>query len=79
MAVDHYLGNPLLKKANTTQEFTEQQVVEFSKCIDDPIYFAKNYISFIITDLTYANYPDSRVSQLLLYLICCIMLFLMIM
>ncbi len=50
MAVDHYLGNPLLKKANTTQEFTEQQVVEFSKCIDDPIYFAKNYINIVTLD-----------------------------
>ena len=37
MAVDHYLGNPLLKKANTTQEFTEEQVLEFSRCIYDPI------------------------------------------
>ena len=44
MAVDHYLGNPLLKKANTTQEFTEEQVLEFAKCIDDPVYFAMNYI-----------------------------------
>ena len=50
MAVDHYLGNPLLKKANTTQEFTEKQVVEFSRCIDDPIYFAKNYINIVTLD-----------------------------
>tara|TARA_A100001037_G_scaffold157014_1_gene141498 strand:+ start:161 stop:1807 length:1647 start_codon:yes stop_codon:yes gene_type:complete len=50
MAVDHYLGNPLLKKANTTQEFTEEQVLEFSRCIDDPIYFAKNYINIVTLD-----------------------------
>ena len=50
MSVDHYLGNPLLKKANTTQGFTEEQVIEFSKCIDDPIYFAKNYINIVTLD-----------------------------
>ena len=50
MAVDHYLGNPLLKKANTAQEFTEEHVLEFSKCIDDPIYFAKKYINIVTLD-----------------------------
>ena len=48
--VDHYLGNPLLKKANTAQEFTEEHVIEFSKCIDDPIYFAKKYINIVTLD-----------------------------
>ena len=50
MAVDHYLGNPLLKKANTSQNFTEEQVIEFAKCIDDPVYFAKNYINIVTLD-----------------------------
>jgi len=50
MAVDHYLGNPLLKKANTTQGFTEDQVIEFAKCIDDPVYFAKHYINIVTLD-----------------------------
>ena len=50
MAVDHYLGNPLLKKANTSQGFTEDQVIEFAKCIDDPVYFAKNYINIVTLD-----------------------------
>jgi len=50
MAVDHYLGNPLLKKANTSQGFTENQVIEFAKCIDDPVYFAKNYINIVTLD-----------------------------
>ena len=36
---DVYLGNPNLKKANTQIEFTEDQVVEFLKCKEDPIYF----------------------------------------
>ena len=60
MAVDHYLGNPLLKKANTTQGFTEEQVIEFAKCIDDPVYFAKNYINIVTLDYglqTFNPYP----------------------
>jgi hypothetical protein len=38
---DVYLGNPLLKKANTPIEFTEEQIIEFLKCKEDPVYFAK--------------------------------------
>jgi hypothetical protein len=60
MAVDHYLGNPLLKKANTSQGFTEEQVIEFAKCIDDPVYFARNYINIVTLDhglQTFNPYP----------------------
>ena len=42
---DVYLGNPNLKKANTQIEFTEEQVIEFLKCKEDPVYFANNYIN----------------------------------
>jgi hypothetical protein len=51
MADEHYLGNPLLKKANTKIEFTEDQVLEWIKCAEDPVYFAKKYIK--ITTLDY--------------------------
>ncbi len=47
---DHYLGNPLLKKANTAIEFTEEQILEFAKCQSDPIYFAKKYIQIVTLD-----------------------------
>ncbi len=45
-----YLGNPNLKKANTPIEFTEDQIVEFLKCKQDPVYFAKNYIKIVSLD-----------------------------
>ena len=45
-----YLGNPNLKKANTPIEFTEEQVIEFLKCKDDPVYFAKSYIKIVSLD-----------------------------
>jgi len=47
---DVYLGNPLLKKANTPIEFTEEQIIEFLKCKEDPVYFAKNYIKIVSLD-----------------------------
>ena len=45
-----YLGNPNLKKANTPHEFTEDQVIEFVKCKEDPVYFANNYIKIVSLD-----------------------------
>jgi hypothetical protein len=50
MSNDVYLGNPLLKKANTPIEFTEEQILEFVKCKDDPVYFAKNYVKIVTLD-----------------------------
>jgi hypothetical protein len=47
---DIYLGNPLLKRANTQIQFTEEQIIEFLKCKEDPVYFAKNYIKIVSLD-----------------------------
>ena len=45
-----YLGNPNLKKANTQIEFTQENIIEFLKCKDDPVYFANNYIKIVSLD-----------------------------
>ena len=45
-----YLGNPNLKKANISIEFTPDQVQEFIKCKGDPVYFARNYIKIVSLD-----------------------------
>jgi len=45
-----YLGNPNLKKANTQIEFTEDQIIEFLKCKEDPVYFSRNYIKIVSLD-----------------------------
>ncbi len=50
MSNDQYLGNPLLKKANTPIEFTKDQIEQFIKCKKDPVYFAKNYIKIVSLD-----------------------------
>ena len=50
MADNIYLGNPNLKKANTPVEFDAEQISEFIKCKDDPIYFAREYIKIVNVD-----------------------------
>jgi len=47
---DVYLGNPLLKKANTAIEFTQEQIEEFVECRKNPVYFANNYIKIVSLD-----------------------------
>jgi len=50
MSDNVYLGNPLLKKANTAIEFTQEQIIEFVKCKNDPVYFSKNYVQIVTLD-----------------------------
>jgi len=45
-----YLGNPNLKKANTPIEFSQENIIEFMRCKQDPVYFAKNYIKIVSLD-----------------------------
>ena len=50
MSNDVYLGNPLLKKANTPIQFTQEQIEEYIKCKEDPVYFANNYVKIVTLD-----------------------------
>ena len=47
---NHYLGNPLLKAAGVEQQFTQEEIKEYIKCSNDPIYFIKNYIQIVSLD-----------------------------
>ena len=47
---DAYLGNPNLKKINTAEEFTKDQIIEYQKCAGDPIYFMENYVRIVSLD-----------------------------
>ncbi len=47
---DAYLGNPNLKKVNTPVEFTKEQIVEYQKCANDPIYFMETYMRIVSLD-----------------------------
>jgi len=45
-----YLGNPNLKKANVSQEFTKDQILEFVACKNDPVYFAEKHVKIVSLD-----------------------------
>tara|TARA_Y100001972_G_scaffold123849_1_gene171813 strand:- start:1579 stop:3234 length:1656 start_codon:yes stop_codon:yes gene_type:complete len=45
-----YLGNPNLKKANTPIEFTQENIEEYLKCKDDPVYFAQKHVKIVTLD-----------------------------
>ena len=45
-----YLGNPNLKKANVQQEWTKEELEEYTRCMKDPIYFIQNYIKIVSLD-----------------------------
>ena len=50
MSNDAYLGNPNLKKVNTPVQFTEEQILEYQKCANDPLYFMEKYIQIVSLD-----------------------------
>tara|TARA_B100000900_G_scaffold415394_1_gene445136 strand:+ start:3133 stop:4764 length:1632 start_codon:yes stop_codon:yes gene_type:complete len=50
MSTDAYLGNPNLKKVNTPQEFTAEEISEFKKCEKDPLYFMMKYVQIVSLD-----------------------------
>jgi len=45
-----YLGNPNLKRTGISEEFTEEQILEYQKCSEDPISFIKNYVRIVSLD-----------------------------
>ena len=50
VAQEQYLGNPNLKKANVTENFTKKEIAEYLKCANDPVYFIANYIQIVSLD-----------------------------
>jgi hypothetical protein len=47
---NQYLGNPNLKKANVPVEFTKEQIEEYQKCMEDPVYFIQEYMKIVSLD-----------------------------
>jgi len=47
---DTYLGNPLLKGGNIKIEFTKDQLEEYIKCSQDPVYFMENHMKIVTLD-----------------------------
>lgn len=46
-----YLGNQNLKRSGVNLQWNAEQIQEYIKCSEDPIYFIKNYIKIVNIDL----------------------------
>ena len=56
-------GNPLLKSAREQVALTKEHIEELRKCMNDPVYFAENYIKIVNVDKGLMNielYPYQR-------------------
>ena len=47
---ENYLGNPNIKKDGVVSNFDEEQVLEYARCMKDPVYFVEKYAKIISLD-----------------------------
>lgn len=45
-----YLGNPNVKRDGVVQQWTQEQINEYAKCMKNPSYFARKYLKVIHLD-----------------------------
>ena len=45
-----YHGNPNLKPLAYQHDFSKEEIAEYVKCKDDPVYFIENYVKIITLD-----------------------------
>ena len=46
----HYVGNPNIKAGYQNIDYTPEQLREYKKCMEDPIYFAESYMKIMSVD-----------------------------
>lgn len=51
-----YNGNANLKKAGTELSFTQEQIIEYAKCAENPVYFIKKYVKIVNVDHGLVNF-----------------------
>ena len=60
---DYYLGNPLVKRDGIVQDWTQEEIKEYAKCMKSPSYFTENYVKIISLDkglVPFKLYPYQR-------------------
>tara|TARA_B000000557_G_scaffold221503_1_gene189879 strand:+ start:28 stop:1656 length:1629 start_codon:yes stop_codon:yes gene_type:complete len=48
--IEHFQGNPLVKKVGAQIQFTKEQIEEYVKCSQDPFYFIEKYMKIVTID-----------------------------
>ena len=51
-----YLGNQNVKKDGVVEPWSQDDILEYKKCMDDPKYFAKTYCKVIHLDRGLVNF-----------------------
>lgn len=63
MNTDYYKGNPLVKRDGIQQEWNQNEVTEYIKCMKDPVYFAETYAKIVSLDkglVSFQLYPYQK-------------------
>ena len=58
-----YLGNPNVKRDGVAEQWTQESILEYKKCMDNPVYFAEKYVKVISLDeglVPFILYPYQR-------------------
>lgn len=58
-----YMNNPNLKASGVTLEYTQEQVEEYKKCMEDPVYFCSKYVQIVHLDkgrILFEMYPFQK-------------------
>jgi len=63
-----YLGNINIKRVGVESEWSEEQILEYQKCMENPIHFIQNYIKIISLDeglvpFKLYNYQDKLITH----------------
>jgi hypothetical protein len=45
-----YLGNPNVKRDGVAEDWTEEKILEYKKCMGDPAYFCRTYVKVVHLD-----------------------------
>lgn len=57
---ESYLGNPQVKRDGVEEQWDKHKLREYQKCMNDPVYFCKNYVKVIHLDrglVDFSLYP----------------------
>lgn len=52
----NYYLNPKIKRAELKEEYTQEQIAEYIKCSQDPIYFIENYVEINSLDRGFVKF-----------------------
>ena len=58
-----YLGNINVKRSGVQTEWTEEQILEYKKCMEDPAHFIETYIKIISLDEGLVPFKLQRISR----------------